>query len=278
MSCKLILECGCNHNGNLNTARDMICAAFHLGAWGVKFQKRDIDSIPDEMKNQKRKPANSFGKTYYEHRAALEFNIADMLELRMQADDLGLKFLCSAFDLKSVIDLTDIGVKYIKIPSQYAGNDEMILAARMSCEKVFISTGMRSREEIDKLCWLNEDLSGVVPMHCISVYPSQLSQSNLITLSDMADKYGEVGYSSHDVYGLAVKYAVIAGAKYIERHFTLDKSMKGSDHSTVSSDPSEIKRIVYDIKQSDLVLGDKERKVSYDEQIVRDIYLRGKNV
>lgn len=268
---KLILETGCNHQGNINIAKDMIATARLLGVWGVKFQKRDIESIPDNVKIKPRSLDNSFGKNYYEHRKALEFSIEQMNILKKFTEKNGLKFVCSAFDSKSIDDLISINCKYIKLPSQLFSDENI---RKQLCKnknyKILVSTGMHEWEEIQNNFWLNE---ADVIFHCISTYPAKLSEMNLDTIRNLKDiTDAKIGYSSHENEGMGIKFAVFAGATYIERHFTLNTEWKGSDHGTVSSDPDEIKRIISDIEWTGKLLGTQDRLCKLKERKVRKIY------
>lgn len=270
----------------MKIAKQMIDEASRLGVWAVKFQKRDVETIPDDVKSIPRDPDCSYGETYYEHRKALEFTIDQIRELKEYAEASGLEFVCSAFDIYSVYALAGIGLRHIKIPSQLADNEDMLTAAisaHRMFENIFVSTGMRTQKEISRMLTMSiQDFchNRIIHFHCISAYPAEINQSNLITLKNLhtpriQDKQQpNFGYSSHEREGAVIKYAVVIGAKYIERHFTLDKKMKGSDHKTVSSEPKEVKRIIDEIEEAEAILGDPARKLSKEEQKVRDMHMR----
>ena len=278
MKTKLILEFGCNHNGEMSIACDMISKANEIGAWGIKFQKRDVESIPGNVKNIERSLHNSFGKTYYEHRKALEFSIEEIEALKNVTEKCGLKFICSVFDLNSLIDLAAIGCKYIKLPSQLYSNKflqkELITLKKTFNCSAMVSTGMHSAEEILNNGWL--DYADII-FHCISIYPCDISDMNIVfirALKEMSRRHNNfsVGYSSHDFEGKGIPFAIAAGAEYIERHFTIDKKMKGSDHSTVSSDMYEIVNIIHSIVEIEEILGDEKRECNEREKQIRKIY------
>jgi len=272
MRTKVILEFGCNHQGEIELARQMIDEAVKLGVWGVKFQKRDLESMPEELKKKPRDMSNSFGSTYYEHRKILEFTPEQLSVLKQYAEDHGLKFVCSAFDIKSCDDLISIGCEYIKLPSQLLLTDvmEYLLTKQKSAFEIWGSTGMHDQKEL--LLGSNPSLVDVL-FHCISVYPAPLEAANLKCIRDLLEiRQGcKVGYSSHDMEGFAISCAVSCGASYIERHYTLNKTMKGSDHGTVSSDYKEMKRILKEIECVEFVLGN-ERILTEPELKVRKVY------
>lgn len=268
---RIIFEFGCNHNGELDIAKKMIDRAAELGAWGIKLQKRDIESIPEEVGSQKRDKATSFGETYLEHRKALEFSTREMKEIKECAEIAGLRFVCSAFDVKSVDDLLSIGCQDIKLPSQLYLDMDMynrLMEAEESLN-IHVSTGMHDFREIENGAWIKD---ADVVYHCTSIYPARVEEANLETIRALREICnGQVGYSSHEVNGIAIPYAVAAGATYIERHFTLDKTMKGSDHGTVSSDQTEMRLIVAQVRAVEAMLGVK-RVVNDREAKTRKVY------
>ena len=269
MKTKVILELGCNHNGDFNIAKELIDRASELGAWSVKLQKRDIEAIPDNVKEKIRDPVTSFGENYYEHRKALEFSFEQMKDLKNYIETKGMVFSCSAFDLNSYLFLQEIETKYIKLPSQLLTEKQFFTSKKERSHNVTVSTGMHDQEEILSSWWKkNAD----IVLHCISVYPCLTGETNMNTIGLLRHEWlCEVGYSSHDYHGFAAPYSVLLGAKYIERHFTLDKDMKGSDHSTVSSDPLEMKFIIDRIQEMETILGS-GRELSSKEKAVRKIY------
>src|SRR5512136_849243 len=184
----------------------MIQDAAALGVWAVKFQKRDIESIPENVKIKPRSMSNSFGKTYYEHRKALEFNADQLQELKNYAEKLGLEFTCSAFDEKSIIDLIDIDCKYIKLPSQLYTDkslQDLLLNQRKTKPfKIIVSTGMHEYDEILNNDWIT--MADII-LHCISIYPCYREEINIVTIQELIKatigKGNEIGYSSHDFQG-----------------------------------------------------------------------------
>lgn len=275
MKTKIILEMGCNHNGDIKTAYKMIDEAAALKVWGVKFQKRDVDSMPDYLRNRKRNEKNSFGKTYGEHREYLEFNINEIKSLKHYATRRGLKFIVSIFDEVSLNNMLSVGVTDIKLPSQLFNNSRIHdIFSRLS-DKIILygSTGMHTYREIEKSPYL--DNFNVV-MYCRSIYPCPLEKLDLYTFSWIQDRMNlltkSVGYSSHDRNGIAIPYIVAMGAEYIERHYTLDKTMKGSDHNTVSSDYKEMEMIIQNIEFIELMLGKVNGELCPEEKAITEMY------
>jgi sialic acid synthase SpsE len=270
MKTKIILEVGYNHNGDIELAKDLIGAAKELKVWGVKFQKWDINGFPKELKKKVRNNPNDYGRTYEEHRKYLEFDIKQLKELKKYAEKLGLEFVCSGKDLVSLKQLVEMGCKWIKLPSQrYLDNDVfkyMYYARKEQDVKIMASTGMITGKQIVKSRWFAKDGADVL-MHCISQYPAKEENVNLAWVSE---RYN--GYSSHETEGRAIQYAVARGCEYIERHFTLDKTDKGSDHA-ISSDVKEMKRIIKEIEYVEKILGEKKRDIK-KEEIELGLYYR----
>jgi len=270
MNTKIIAEIGYNHQGSMQKAQIMMREAAKLGLWAIKFQKWDIDSFPEKIKNIKRNPENSLGDTFYEHRKAVEFSIDQHIELKETAEKNGLVYICSGKELNSVIDLVEkIKCKYIKLPSQRYKDHEIF---KYLCKnkqkyglKILVSTGMCHDNEIPLSAW--PKVADVI-FHCISLYPAQLNECDLGVMK----KYSFYnGYSSHEVHGKAIKYAVGQGIKYIERHYTFDKEAKGSDHK-ISSDYKEMKRIIKEIKEAEIVYGSGNREITKKELEIRKYY------
>jgi len=269
MKTKVIIEVGCNHNGEMDLARKMVISAKSLGAWSVKFQKRDIDSIPENVKIKLRNLSDSFGENYYEHRKALEFSFDQIRDLKKLVEGLGMVFSCSAFDGESFEFLKDIKTEHIKLPSQLFTDNSFFSNRGSRNYKIIVSTGMHEEEEILLSPWVD---NADIILHCISVYPCLTSDMNLQTLKTLRGiSTAEIGYSSHDLHGYGIPFAIMAGAKYIERHFTLDNDMKGSDHKTVSSDPLEMAYIMDRIKDVEKIIGG-ERVLSEKERKIKLIY------
>jgi sialic acid synthase SpsE len=264
MRTKIIAEIGYNHNGSFEYAKKLIREVAKLGLWAVKFQKWDIEGFPEHIRDQVRSDeTHNYGETYYEHRKFLEFSIEQLAELKEYAEKKGLEFIVSGKDLQSLKDLMELNLRFIKIPSQRYLDNEVFKFLYYERKKrrfyIMASTGMLRGKQIMKSRWTHKDGADVL-MHCISQYPADL---NLVNLAWM-DRIAYNGYSSHEIDGKAIVYAICKGAQFIERHFTLDKSGKGSDHS-ISSDVAEMKRIIKDIEELEIMLGCGGRNISQNE-------------
>lgn len=276
MKTKVILELGCNHNGSMDNARRMIDDAAEMGVWGVKLQKRDVDSIPAEYAKQPRDHATSFGETYLEHRKALELSVEEVEELYLYAEKLGLCFGVSVFDEPSLRLMARLPLDFIKLPSQLYEDrklNKMLHTLPEHGPMTMVSTGMRTVTEA-----FNVDHFGThdVTFYCRSLYPCPLELVNVAAMKKLFERLhgcGSIpGYSSHEVGGEIIAPAVLLGAQYVERHYTLDKTMKGFDHGTVSSDKADMRRILLGIEQSEAIL-DQPDELSPGELKIRKQYM-----
>ena len=274
-----MLELGCNHQGSTDIARALVDDAQRLGVFGIKFQKRHVEAIPEGVKGRPRDPATSFGDTYYAHRKALELDLDQVTALKRHAEDRGLVFAESVFDLRSLQDVIDVGVKCIKLPSQALLDHELnfkLVSQRRVAPNTFIvnSTGMHTVKEVLANPWLREfDAT----LYCRSIYPHRAGQADLGAARAIFGALGDpqrCGYSSHDLDGTLVPWLVLIGATWVERHYTLDKGMKGSDHGTVSSDFAEMQAILRQVEEVEDLLECKnyDRIASAEELANREFY------
>ena len=252
--CYVVAEIGCNHMGSIDVAKKMIEIAIkYCKVDAVKFQKRCIrEFLNEEQYNSPHPcPENAYGVTYGKHREALEFNLDQHRILMEFCKENRVVYSSSVWDLTSAKEIAELQPSYIKIPSASNLNFEMLT---WLCENYFgeihLSLGMTSLSEEEKIVKLfrkmerNQDL---VLYACTSGYPIPYSDSCIMEIKRLREKYGEVvkkiGYSGHH-QGIAIDGAIVAlGAEIIERHFTLDKNWKGTDHKA-SLLPDEMKTLV----------------------------------
>ncbi|WP_153463203.1 N-acetylneuraminate synthase family protein [Sediminibacillus terrae] len=277
---KIIAEIGCNHKGEMEIAKEMIkMAAIFCKAEVVKFQKRNPKEslTSDQYFAPHPNPVNSYGETYGEHREYLEFTVEQHAELKKYCEEFGLSYSTSVWDMTSAKEIASLEPSLIKIPSALNNYEEML---EWLCDnykgEIHVSTGMTTKEEIDKLVALfvrknrNKD---VVLYNCTSGYPVPFQDICLKEISRLKEKYGEVvkeiGFSGHHL-GIAVDIAAYTlGATWVERHFTLDRTWKGTDHSA-SLEPDGLRRLVRDLKAVEESLKYKEKDVLDIEQVQRD--------
>lgn len=231
-----IAEVGINHNGSFETACKLIDMASNIGLDSVKFQKRDfIKSIISDYLDRPYINRNSFGVTYREHKEALEFTEAQLLELSKYSSDKGIAFSCSAFDIESFEFIEEeINPPFHKIPSPLTVNHDLLKHVASFHKPMFISTGMTTYDEIarmiDTILPINDR---IVLLQCTSLYPTEDDEVNLrVVESYQRDFNVLVGFSSHDRSVVFPSVAMALGACVFEKHITLDRTMKGPDHSS----------------------------------------------
>lgn len=276
----VIAEIGCNHKGNMETAKELIkVAKIFCNVDAVKFQKRNnVELLTEEQYNQPHpNPINSYGDTYGAHREFLEFNVEQHQELKEFCEDLGVTYSTSVWDLTSAKEIASLHPKFIKIPSACNNNTKMLA---WLCEnytgEIHISTGMTTKNEIDDLVALfkkhnrNKDL---VLYNCTSGYPVPFKDVCLLDINLLKEKYGSevkhIGFSGHHL-GIAVDVAAYTlGASIIERHYTLDRTWKGTDHAA-SLEPMGLRKLSRDLSAVYDALNFKNQDILPIEQVQRD--------
>lgn len=252
----VIAEIGSNHQGSVQTCKEMIRQAKLAGCDSVKLQKRDNRSLyTPEQYARPYDSENSFGRTYGEHREALEFNLAQYRELKDYAESIGIVFFATAFDKPSVDFLMQVGVPAFKIASFDVRNTALITYAASMGLPMIVSTG--SATEADVLdAWKAMGSNGAL-LHCTSQYPCPPESLNLAAITQMRETYPftVIGFSSHFAGISMPLVAYTLGARIIEAHFTLNRAMKGSDHAW-SLEPDGMRRLVRDLRRARLALGD----------------------
>jgi sialic acid synthase len=259
----VIAEIGHNHQGNLETAKKMIRSAKEAGASAVKLQKRSNKSLfTTAFFNRTYNGENSFGRTYGEHREKLEFNQQQYLELKQYSKELGVIFFATAFDCESVDFLVEIGVPALKVASGDLTNIPLLRYMAETRLPLIISTGGASLGDVsrvvDELQNLNVQFS---LLQCTAGYPPKWEEINLRVISTFKSMFPGtvVGFSSHD-NGIAMAAAAYAlGARIVEKHFTLDRTMRGTDHA-FSLEPQGFKKMIRDLNRLHLALGDGVKK------------------
>lgn len=276
----VIAEIGCNHKGDITIAKELIkVAKIFCDADAVKFQKRNNKELLTEAQyNQPHpNPINSYGKTYGAHREFLEFNLEQHHVLKTFCEDIGIDYSTSVWDLTSAKEIATLNPKFIKIPSACNNNAKLLewLCKNYDGE-IHISTGMTTKPEIDDLVMFfkshkrNKDL---VLYNCTSGYPVPFKDICLLDINLLIEKYGNdvkhIGFSGHHL-GIAVDMAAYTlGANIIERHYTLDRTWKGTDHAA-SLEPMGLRKLSRDLKAVHNALSFKHQDILPIEQIQRD--------
>ena len=249
----LIAEIGCNHMGDIEIAKQMISvAANYCNATHVKFQKRNNKELlpPEQYNAPHPNPDNSYGSTYGEHREFLEFNLDQHRELKDFCESLGVIYSTSVWDLTSAKEISSLSPDLIKIPSATNTNFTMLewLCNNYSGE-IHLSLGMTTIEEEKMIIDLfnkNNRLKDLVLYACTSGYPVPFDQVYLLEINRIKENYGslikEIGFSGHH-NGIAIDpIAYSLGANVIERHFTLNRTWKGTDHAA-SLEPDGMRKL-----------------------------------
>lgn len=277
--CWVIAEIGHNHQGNLEKCKELFRSAKECGVNAVKLQKRDNRTLfTKELYDAPYVNENSFGSTYGEHREALEFNWDQYKELQAYAKELGLTFFATAFDIKSADFLEKLGSPAYKIASGDLTNIPLIKHVAKFQKPVFISTGGGRMEDVrrvyDTFMPINPRLS---LLQCTAGYPPAYEELNLRVIETFRKEFPDIviGYSSHDS-GIAMDVvSYMLGSRVIEKHFTLNRALKGTDHS-FSLEHSGLRKLVRDLRRCRIALGDGVKAQYPSEQ--KPLYKMGKKL
>lgn len=254
----VIAEVGCNHCGSFETALELVMVAAHFcKADVVKFQKRHPRSLLSEAEYNAPhpNPSNAYGETYGAHREFLEFTSEEHARLKDACEQWGTTYCTSVWDIVSAREIASLGPRMMKVPS--ACNLDGELMSYLVDEfggQLHVSLGMTSRAEEERLVrFLVEKGRGgdTVLYACTSGYPVPFEDVALLEISRLKDSYGSqvhaIGFSGHHL-GIAVDIAALAlGATWFERHFTLDRTWKGTDHAA-SLEPDGMRRLCRDLR------------------------------
>lgn len=253
----IIAEIGCNHKGDMEIAREMIEVAAHFcKVDAVKFQKRSNRELLSKAQYDAPHPMpyHAYGETYGAHREALEFDLDQHRQLKSWSEAAGLVYAASVWDLTSAKEIASLSPEFIKIPSACNTNFEML---RWLCEsyrgEIQISFGMTNRREEEEIVSLFERLDrakDLLIMSCTSGYPVPFEDICLLEIPRLKEQFGarvkSIGFSGHHL-GIAPDVAaVVLGAKVVERHFTLDRTWRGTDHAA-SLEPGGMRKLKRDL-------------------------------
>lgn len=277
---KVVAEIGCNHKGDFEIAKKMIVvAASFCEADAVKFQKRNNRELltREQYEAPHPNPDNSYGSTYGAHREFLEFSLDQHRELKAFCEEQEVIYSTSVWDVTSAKEIASLEPEFIKVPSACNLHFEMLRVLRDDYGgKVQLSLGMTTREEEDKIVAFFEEngrARDLLIYACTSGYPVPIEDVALLEITRLKDKFGGVvdgvGFSGHHL-GIAVDVAATTlGAEWIERHFTLDRTWKGTDHAA-SLEPDGLRRLCRDVRNVARALTYKESEVLPIEQVQRN--------
>lgn len=277
---RVIAEIGCNHKGDMETAKEMILVAAQMcRVDAVKFQKRNNRELlsPEQYSAPHPVPENSYGDTYGAHREALEFDLDQHKELKDFCETAGIIYSTSVWDLTSAKEIASLEPDFIKIPS--ATNLHFELQGWL-CDnyagEIQVSTGMTTLEEIKEIIGLYESkgrLKDLVLYACTSGYPVPFDDLCLLEVTRMKDMFGskikEIAFSGHHLGIAADVAAMTLGATTVERHFTLDRTWKGTDHAA-SLEPEGMRKLKRDLDNVYKALTYKKEEILPIEVAQRD--------
>jgi N-acetylneuraminate synthase len=255
-------EIGINHNGDLEIAKKLIGVAVEAGCDAVKFQKRAIEKVYSKavLDTPRESP---WGKTTREQKLGLEFEKAEYDIIDQYCKEKNIEWYASSWDIDSQLFLQNYNLKHNKVASAMLTNHKLLEVIAKERKPTFISTGMSTMDEIKDAVRIFEKYDCKFSLqHSNSSYPMKEEEANLNCITTLQKEFRcDVGYSGHETSGyLVCVSAVILGAKSIERHITLDRSMYGSDQAA-SLEPMGLKRVVNDIRRIEAILGDGEKRV-----------------
>ncbi len=261
--CYVIAEVGHNHQGKLDKAFELMRAAKDCGADAVKLQKRHNRSLYTRaMYDKPYDNENSFGATYGEHREALEFGKKEYTALQQLAKELKIHFFATAFDFKSADFLAELDVPAIKIASGDITNVPLLRHVAKIGKPVVVSTGTASMDDVARA---HDAMASINPracfLQCTASYPCDFEELDLGVITTFRQRFPDtvIGLSAHD-NGIAMAVAAyMLGARVIEKHFTLNRALKGTDHA-FSLEPVGLRKMVRDLRRLRKAIGDGRKK------------------
>jgi len=268
---KVISEIGCNHMGSMDIAKELIDLSKQCGATFAKFQKRNNkELLTEEQYNTPHPvPHNSYGQTYGAHREFLEFNQKQHAELKAYSEKLGIQYSTSVWDLSSAQQIIELNPLLIKVPSACNNNYPMLQALRdLYKGEVHISFGMTTKAEEEEVVKFFEKTgqakTRLVVYSCTSGYPVPFKDVCLLEINRLYTSFGdrvkEIGFSGHHL-GISIDIAAYTlGARWIERHFTKDRTWKGTDHAASLEVPG-LQKLVRDLEHNYSALRAKDTEI-----------------
>lgn len=276
----VIAEAGCNHMGQMEIAKDLIETAAHFcKADAIKFQKRcPKELLTEEQYNAPHPdPRNSYGASYGAHREFLEFDVDQHAQLKKWCEEAGIIYSTSVWDLTSAKEIVSLNPKFIKIPSACNTHFEMLQWLCDNYEgEIQLSFGMTTHDEEEQIVQFfekNKRAKDLILYNCTSGYPVPFDDVCLLEINRLRDLYGDrvkaIGFSGHHL-GIAVDVAAYTlGASYIERHYTLDRTWKGTDHAA-SLEPDGVRKLKRNLEAVHKALRYKDEEILPIERVQRD--------
>lgn len=279
----VIAEAGVNHNGDLDMARELIDAAAEAGSDAVKFQTFNADRLvsADAEKAEYQKETTGETESQKEMLERYELSPADHRELLSHARERDVTFLSSAFDFESADLLNDLGLSAIKLGSGELTNHPLLRHIARFGRPMIVSTGMATMDEVEAaygtIREANPDVD-LALLHCTSSYPTAMADANLRAMERMEEAFPvTVGYSDHTTAVETPGFAVAAGARIVEKHFTLDRNLSGPDHEA-SLEPDELSKVVTLVRQAAVARGRSEKEPVEAELETKHVARKGLHV
>jgi N,N'-diacetyllegionaminate synthase len=270
----IVAEAGVNHNGRLDTARKLVEAAKLVGADAIKFQVFTAENLVIPNSPTANYQLQQGHVNQREMLRQLELTRREFTDIYRYCKDMGIEFLATPFSIDDLEFLLELGVSAIKLASPDLVNLPLLEKAIFSNLPVIVSTGACTIEEIDDAvdCFANHgSLSRLILLHCISSYPTLLSETNLAVMGDLIQRFSiPVGFSDHTAESITGALAVAAGAMILEKHFTLDRSMPGPDQ-TFSMDETQMRQYITAAREAQIAMGTHQRRLLPCEHEVRNV-------
>jgi len=276
---KVIAEIGCNHKGDFELAKKLILKAKECGADVAKFQKRNnkILLTEEQYSAPHPNPINSYGSTYGAHREFLEFNVEQHGELKKYCESIAITYCTSVWDEVSAREIISLKPDFIKVPSACNNNYKLMKLLRDDYDgEVHISTGMTTLGEIEEVIKYFEESKDaakrIVLYSCTSGYPVPFEDICLLEITRLIELYSNrvktIGFSGHHLGIAADIAAYVLGAEWIERHFTMDRTWKGTDHAA-SLEPAGLGKLTRDLAAVNIALTYKSKEILDIEDVQR---------
>jgi len=276
MKTYVIAEVGCNHRGDLDTAMEMIrIAAIQGKVDAVKFQKRCVRDLlsPEEYDRPHPNPAFSYGPSYGLHREALEFDKDQHRILAQCCTEHGVEYSTSVWDVSSAREMAEVSPHWLKVPSACNLNRDLLsVLIHEFSGKIHVSLGMTNQSQEEQIVRLFEQegrAADLVLYACTSGYPVDFDDICLLEIPRLVENYGSIvdgiGFSGHHL-GIAADIGALSlGARYFERHFTLDRTWKGTDHAA-SLEPAGLAKLTRDVRNVSRALRPKPQEILKAEE------------
>ena len=276
----VVAEIGCNHKGDMEIAKELISiAGMFAKADAVKFQKRCNKKLltDDEYNSPHPNPINSYGSTYGEHREFLEFNIDQHKQLQQWCKEFNIEYSTSVWDVTSAKEIGSLDPGMLKVPSACNLNRDLLMELINNYKgEIHVSLGMTTKDEEEKIVTLFEDNkrnNDLVIYSCTSGYPVAFEDICLTEITRLQETFGNrvkgIAFSGHHLGIAADVAAMTLGVSHIERHYTLDRTWKGTDHAA-SLEPEGLRKLCRDVRNVSMALDRKKQDILDVEKVQRD--------